>query len=158
MGNRCVILSQDRTKGIYQHWNGGRDSIEPLLQIAKEEYELNKDNFDFEPFSAILEVSKKVFGGEPLTLDSYENIKVGDNGIYVVNHKFRIIGREDFKYDEQDSHNPKRMELYIFLKYHFGDSKIERAMGKVDSYVDYVMESVEIINNFEKENKGDENE
>ena len=158
MGNRCVIVNHTRTKAIYQHWNGGRDSIEPLLQIAKEEYELNKDGFYFEPFNAVLEVSKKVFGGELLTLDSYENIKVGDNGIYVVNHKFRIIGREDFKYDEQDSHNPKRMELYIFLKYHFGDSKIERAMGKVDSYVDYVMESVEIINNFEKENKGDENE
>lgn len=152
MGNRCVILSQDRTKGIYQHWNGGRDSIEPLLQIAKEEYEQNKDGFLYEPFNAVLEVSKRVFDGEVLTLDSYENIKVGDNGVYVVNNKFRIIGREDFKYDEQDSHNPKRMELIVFLKYHFGDSKIDKTMKKVDSYVDYVMESVEIINNFENKN------
>lgn len=152
MGNRCVIVNHTKTKAIYQHWNGGRDSIEPLLKVAKEEYEQNKDGFDFEPFSAILEVSKKVFGGELLTLDSYENIKVGDNGVYVVNHKFRIIGREDFKYDEQDSHNPKRMELIVFLKYHFGDSKIDKTMKKVDSYVDYVMESVEIINNFENKN------
>lgn len=44
------------------------------------------------------------------------------------------------------------MELYIFLKYHFEDSKVDRIMEKVDSYVDYVMESVEIINNFENKN------
>lgn len=135
MGNRCVILNKDKTKGIYQHWNGGRDSIEPLLKVAKEEYELNKDNFDFEPFSAILEVSKKVFGGEILTLDSYENIKVGDNGIYVVNHKFRIIGREDFSGEEQDSHNPKRMELFISLSYHLGSVKAETIMEKIDKYI-----------------------
>ena len=135
MGNRCVIVNHTRTKGIYQHWNGGRDSIEPLLKVAKEEYELNKDNFDFEPFSAILEVSKKVFGGEILTLDSYENIKVGDNGIYVVNHKFRIIGREDFSGEEQDSHNPKRMELFISLSYHLGSVKAETIMEKIDKYI-----------------------
>ena len=134
MGNRCVIVNHTKTKAIYQQWNGGRDSIEPLLQIAKEEYELNKDNFDFEPFSAILEVSKKVFGGELLTLDSYENIKVGDNGVYVINHKFRIIGREDFSGEEQDSHNPKRMELYISLSYHLGSVKTEAIMEKIDKY------------------------
>lgn len=131
MGNRCVIVNHTRTKAIYQHWNGGRDSIEPLLQIAKEEYELNKDGFYFEPFNAVLEVSKKVFGGELLTLDSYENIKVGDNGVYVVNHKFRIIRREDF----QDSHNPKRMELFISLSYHLGSVKAEAIMEKIDKYI-----------------------
>lgn len=158
MGNRCVILNKDKTKGIYQHWNGGRDSIEPLLQIAKEEYELNKDGFDFEPFNAVLEVSKRAFDGEVLDLSKFKSFDVGDNGTYIVDNKFKIVGREDFNGEEQNGHNPKRMELCIFLKYHFEDSKVDRIMEKVDSYVDYVMESVEIINNFEKENKGDENE
>ena len=134
MGNRCVILSQDRTKAIYQHWNGGRDSIEPLLQIAKEEYELDKDSFDFEPFNAVLEVSKKAFDGELLTLDSYENINVGDNGVYIVDNKFKIVGREDFSGEEQDSHNPKRMELFISLSYHLGSVKAESIMEKIDKY------------------------
>lgn len=147
MGNRCVILSQDRTKGIYQHWNGGRDSIEPLLQIAKEEYEQNKDEFLYETFNAVLEVSKRVFNGEVLDLSKFKSFSVGDNGTYIVDNKFKIVGREDFNGDEQNGHNPKRMELYIFLKYHFGDSKIEKVIDKVDSYVDCV-----------KENKGDENE
>lgn len=135
MGNRCVIVNHTRTKAIYQHWNGGRDSIEPLLKVAKEQYEQNKVGFDFEPFNAILEASKKVFGGELLTLDSYENIKVGDNGVYIVDNKFKIVGREDFKYDEQDSHNPKRMELYISLSYHLGSVKTEAIMKKIDKYI-----------------------
>lgn len=138
MGNRCVILSQDRTKGIYQHWNGGRDSIEPLLQIAKEEYEQNKDGFLYEPFNAVLEVSKRAFNGEVLDLSKFKSFDVGDNGTYIVDNKFKIVGREDFNEEEQNEHNPKRMELYIFLKYHFGDSKITKAMEKVDSYIDCV--------------------
>lgn len=136
MGNRCVILNKDKTKGIYQHWNGGRDSIEPLLQIAKEEYELDKDGFDFEPFNAVLEVSKKAFDGEFLTSDSYENIKVGDNGVYIVDDNFKIIGREDFSGEEQDSHNPKRMELYISLSYHLGSVKTEAIMEKIMEKID----------------------
>lgn len=135
MGNRCVILNKDKTKGIYQHWNGGRDSIEPLLKVAKEEYELNKDNFDFEPFSAILEVSKKVFEGDVLDLNSIKSFDVGDNGIYIVDNKFKIVGREDFSGEEQDSHNPKRMELFISLSYHLGSVKAETIMEKIDKYI-----------------------
>ena len=135
MGNRCVILNKDKTQGIYQHWNGGRDSIEPLLKVAKEEYELNKDGFDFEPFNAVLEVSKKAFDGELLTSDSYENIKVGDNGVYIVDDNFKIIGREDFSGEEQDSHNPKRMEIFITLSYHLGEVKAEAIMKKIDKYI-----------------------
>ena len=79
-------------------------------------------------------------------LRKFKSFDVGDNGVYIVDDNFKIIGREDFSGEEQDSHNPKRMELYVFLRYHF-DSKIEKVMDKVDSYVDYV-----------KENKGNENE
>lgn len=152
MGNRCVIVNHTRTKAIYQHWNGGRDSIEPLLKVAKEQYEQNKVGFDFEPFNAILEASKRVFDGKVLDLNSFKSFDVGDNGVYIVDDKFKIVGRENFNGEEQDYYNPKRMELIVFLKYHFGDSKIDKTMKKVDSYVDYVMESVEIINNFENKN------
>ena len=36
MGNRAVIEFENTNMGIYLHWNGGRDSIEPLLHVAKE--------------------------------------------------------------------------------------------------------------------------
>ena len=36
MGNRAVIHFQDSNVGMYVHWNGGRDTIEPMLEVAKE--------------------------------------------------------------------------------------------------------------------------
>ena len=35
MGNRAVIFEQGKTKGVYQHWNGGRDSVEAFLQYCR---------------------------------------------------------------------------------------------------------------------------
>lgn len=29
MGNRAVITTPDKKMGVYLHWNGGRDSVEP---------------------------------------------------------------------------------------------------------------------------------
>lgn len=52
MGNRCVITNKEKTRAIYQHWNGGRDSIEPLLRVAK----LLGGGFD-----KLCEISSKVF-------------------------------------------------------------------------------------------------
>ncbi|BAM13086.1 hypothetical protein HCN_1930 [Helicobacter cinaedi PAGU611] len=57
MGNRCVITNNEKTRAIYQHWNGGRDSIEPLLKVAKD---LGKG------FDGLVEVSAKVFDGEEI--------------------------------------------------------------------------------------------
>ena len=42
MGNRAVIgFEQDKKRdkksvGIYLHWNGGRDSVEGFLKVAKD--------------------------------------------------------------------------------------------------------------------------
>lgn len=35
MGNRAVITTPERKVGIYLHWNGGRDTIEPLLKYCE---------------------------------------------------------------------------------------------------------------------------
>ena len=35
MGNRAVITTPDRQIGIYLHWNGGRDTVEPLLKYCE---------------------------------------------------------------------------------------------------------------------------
>ncbi|WP_426722698.1 hypothetical protein [Campylobacter coli] len=59
MGNRCLITNKDKKIAIYQSWNGGRDSIEPLLRVAKYEYKKNPHKFGFEEFKAILDISKK---------------------------------------------------------------------------------------------------
>ena len=35
MGNRAVITTPQRKVGLYVHWNGGRDTIEPLLRYCE---------------------------------------------------------------------------------------------------------------------------
>ena len=105
-----------------------------MLKVANEEYELNKDGFDFEPFNAVLELSEKVFEGEVLDLNSIKSFDVGDNGVYIVDNKFKIVGREDFSGEEQDSHNPKRMEIFITRNDHLGSMKTETIMEKIDKY------------------------
>lgn len=35
MGNRAVITTSERKVGVYLHWNGGRDTIEPLLKYCE---------------------------------------------------------------------------------------------------------------------------
>ena len=35
MGNQAVITTKDRKLGVYVHWNGGRDTIQPLLKYCE---------------------------------------------------------------------------------------------------------------------------
>ena len=35
MGNRAVITTPQRKLGVYLHWNGGRDTVEPLLRYCE---------------------------------------------------------------------------------------------------------------------------
>ena len=35
MGNRAAITTPERKVGLYVHWNGGRDTIEPLLRYCE---------------------------------------------------------------------------------------------------------------------------
>ena len=35
MGNRAVITTKERKIGLYLHWNGGRDTVEPLLKYCE---------------------------------------------------------------------------------------------------------------------------
>lgn len=35
MGNRAVITTPDKNLALYLHWNGGRDTVEPLLKYCE---------------------------------------------------------------------------------------------------------------------------
>lgn len=35
MGNRAVITTPDKDLALYLHWNGGRDTVEPLLKYCE---------------------------------------------------------------------------------------------------------------------------
>lgn len=116
MGNRCVITNKEKTRAIYQHWNGGRDSIEPLLKVAK----LLGGGFD-----KLCEISSKVFDGEEISYKEADNDDLDclDNGVYIINEDLEIIGREGLRDErEQRAHNLLDMVLFIYLNFRVDDN------------------------------------
>lgn len=122
MGNRCVITNKEKTRAIYQHWNGGRDSIEPLLRVAK----LLGGGFD-----KLCEISSKVFDGEEINYEEADNDDLDclDNGVYIINEDLEIIGREGLRYErEQRAHNLLDMVLFIYLNFRVDDNSEVREL------------------------------
>lgn len=122
MGNRCVITNKEKTRAIYQHWNGGRDSIEPLLKVAK----LLGGGFD-----KLCEISSKVFDGEEISYEEADNKNLDclDNGVYIINENLEIIGREGLRYErEQRAHNLLDMVLFIYLNFRVDDNSEVRKL------------------------------
>ena len=111
MGNRAVIAFEQNGKqdknsvGIYLHWNGGRDSVEGFLQTAKDYGVRGYDNsYCVARHSQII---GNAIGGtlslgvgivKHLDCDNY------DNGVYWVNNKFEIVGREYLRGKEQQEY------------------------------------------------------
>lgn len=122
MGNRCVITNKEKTRAIYQHWNGGRDSIEPLLRVAK----LLGGGFD-----KLCEISSKVFDSQEISYVEADNDDLDclDNGVYIINEDLEIIGREGLRYErEQRAHNLLDMVLFIYLNFRVDDNSEVREL------------------------------
>ena len=110
MGNRAVIAFSDKPSdvGIYLHWNGGRDSVEAALEVAKQ---LNVRTPGYDKayaISRLVQIFANFFGGTTCIgvgkvneLD-YSN---ADNGTYVIGDNWEIIKRKHFKGEEQRNHD-----------------------------------------------------
>ena len=59
MGNRAVIQMQGQDVGIYLHNNGGRDTIQPLLEVAQE-YGIRGDDYGI---ARLAQMMGNFFGG-----------------------------------------------------------------------------------------------
>ena len=87
MGNRAVITTRDRKLGMYVHWNGGRDTIQPLLKYC-ELKGYRPPSSDSYGWARLCQVLGNFFGGTnsvgicPYTTD--RQMDPGDNGIYVI--------------------------------------------------------------------------
>lgn len=117
-----MITNKEKTRAIYQHWNGGRDSIEPLLRVAK----LLGGGFD-----KLCEISSKVFDGEEISYEEADNdgLDCLDNGVYIINEDLEIIGREGLRYEgEQRAHNLLDMVLFIYLNFRVDDNSEVRKL------------------------------
>lgn len=101
MGNRAVITaSKTRTKGvgIYLHWNGGEESVQAFLDVAKargfrdpssdESYGLARlCGLIHEFFGVDQDTSLGIGTLEQLDCDNY------DNGVYVIGKDWRVVDR-----------------------------------------------------------------
>ena len=96
MGNRAVIQMQGVEAGIYLHWNGGADTVEPLLEVAKE-YGLRGDDYGI---ARLAQMMGNFFGGIlSIGVENADRLDTdnGDNGTYVIDKNFNIVERLHFR-------------------------------------------------------------
>lgn len=88
MGNRAIITNKDRQMGVYVHWNGGRDSIEPLLKYCEMQGFRSPDTDPQYGWARITQVLTNFFpDGLSVGVVRYSDDKSmnpGDNGIYII--------------------------------------------------------------------------
>ena len=124
----------DSDVAIYLHWNGGRDTVEPVLEVAKE-YGLTGDdtgmNDLYKMFHNMIasDMAETVYIG---TVPEYNGSASGDNGTYIIDKDFNIIDRLDFERKEQQVYPFK--EIYDWTRKendkHFMDNEPDIYIGE----------------------------
>ena len=113
MGNRAVIQIENDPLEIYLHWNGGRDSIDPMLVYAREQGIRSGDY----GVARLCQIIGNTLGGT-LSLGvapkgSYSGDE--DNGTYVLDSQLKIVERKgvDHLFQEQNYHDYEEMLAYV---------------------------------------------
>ena len=121
MGNRAVITikednrPQEDWRSLYLHWNGGRDTVEPLLHVAKL-YEVRCDSSY--GIARLSQIMGNYFGGTlSLGVGTYKQLDTDnfDNGVYVV-EDWEIVDREFNPGQEQQEYDFNEMVAEIRSK------------------------------------------
>lgn len=113
MGNRAVITWAEDGKwdenstGVYLHWNGGRDSVAPLLAYCEMCSFRNPSDDDY-GIARFVQVAANLLGGDGLSIGVNRvgllDCDNGDNGVYVCDG-WEITGRKYFNGKEQDDYD-----------------------------------------------------
>lgn len=113
MGNRAVIQIEGQDVGIYLHWNGGLDTIAPLLEVARE-YGLRGDDYGIARLTQIL--GNFLGGTLSIGVGRLDRLdcRNGDNGTYVLDQEFNIIKRLYMNKPEQNVYSFQ--EVYVAMK------------------------------------------
>jgi len=119
MGNRAVITNSttDDAPSIYVHWNGGMDSIQGFMGAAIALHITGSETERMDALGHIL--AKHFFGTESNGLNVYrENFGDTDqdncdNGVYIINDDWEIIGRKFNRNGEQQHWSPADITTQI---------------------------------------------
>lgn len=99
MGNRAIIKGKNSDLGLYVHWNGGYDSVYPILQYCKLKGYRGMDA-DSYGLARLCQVYANFFGGtnsvgiEKVERNMTACIVEGyglDNGVYEVDNDWNIV-------------------------------------------------------------------
>lgn len=118
MGNRALIIGKDSTVGVYMHWNGGMDTVKPLLDYCSmiaPRAGLGKKHYDA-GLPTLMTVMCNFFGndGSSIYIESVNSADdvdgAYDNGAYIVDG-WKIVERKH-PYDgfqEQNTYDHQEM-------------------------------------------------
>lgn len=127
MGNRAVITDDLKIKnyktelknrcdkiGIYLHWNGGRDSIEAFLEYCKAR-RFRGFCDDYGKARLVQVISNFFCGGSSVGVGILRELDCDnyDNGVYIVDDGFNIVGRKYHTGKEQNVYDLKEMMVEI---------------------------------------------
>ena len=111
MGNSALIMTKDGFEnggiGLYLHWNGGRDSVEPFLKYC-EKKNYRPPETDGYGWARLAQVVGNFFGGSmSVGIDYYKDgrdICYLDNGVYIIEN-WNIVDRKYFNCEEQNNYD-----------------------------------------------------
>ena len=95
MGNRAIITTKEEELGIYLHWNGGLDTIKPLLEYCKRKGYRSPQNDPAYAFARFCQVTGNFLGGSlsmGVIIGKF-NPQDYDNGIYYIGANWEIVDR-----------------------------------------------------------------
>lgn len=101
MGNRAVITaSKTRTKGvgIYLHWNGGEESVQAFLDVAKARGFRDPSSGESYGLARLCGLIHEFFGvndSTSLGIGTLEQLDCDnwDNGVYVIGKDWQVVDR-----------------------------------------------------------------
>ncbi len=116
MGNRAVITTRENYEnngvGIYVHWNGGMDSVRAFLKYAQ----LRGFRAGDYGWARLVQTIANFFGGNlSIGIDTVDKLDCDnyDNGVYLIDDEFNIVGRLFGPEEEQDEHDMASMLMGI---------------------------------------------
>ena len=145
MGNRAVIMTKDGYEnggiGLYLHWNGGRDSVEPFLKYC-EIKGYRPPETDGYGWARLAQVVGNFFGGSTsVGIEYYEkdsDFGYLDNGVYIIEN-WKIIDRKHFDWKEQNEYDPQE-----FLKCIDESMPLKEQLGDMLNAVEVPTSSLQI--------------
>ena len=109
MGNRAVKHFQGSNVGMYVHWHGGRDTIEPMLEVAKE-YGLRGGDYGLARLAQMF--GNFVGGTLSMGIDELERLDCdnNNNGVYIIDSNFNIVDRQHMRGEEKSNYDPEEVK------------------------------------------------